>query len=546
MNALEKVKLSKELGGLVASIKGGELAALAKIKASKRISEIVSALGAGSSEASALDRLRAQGRVQKDGFDLWVKKFAITNEQAQVLIDLNMADWMLLGLITHSLYPDLELVKKNDPRLFSYWSAEAKMVKSLSESAFNLLRSQPDRGEKTAFYAFTILRESNVKSEIDYIQTLGGLNNAAREKSQSNGGKLYKMAKPYLGITPEQNRLIDNTSEFEPFTNAVINDVGNENVYFTDKNTLKSYYTKALRTSDFVEGQEVDLWAYVQSKYPDEFGDASGGVGDDAMVSDFKVRLTTTDPRKGASETIPDGWFILNAPRPIMGTAQWNGDFLSGRFYVGINPKDQFAKQNLADDLKLDARLVAFVDQKTIVNMYLNTLPVGMKPKIIERYKNSTLDKMYELVNLSKINDLPYAEYKALRAKADANDLVSEILGGQSAPVDEKVLYLRSIVDGTISDDDIDVARLHDIGQDVGESNPLFMQAKAIVDAKFNIVKAVSESYTYNPLYQSVIDGAAVTTDLIKQLIIEGKKDPSNAHLKQAVKIIVDKVKVAQ
>ena len=70
------------------------------------------------------------------------------------------------------------------------------------------------------------------------------------------------------------------------------------------------------------------------------------------------------------------------------------------------------------------------------------------------------------------------------------------------------------------------------------------------VDALVSAVNAVvqdnskePEQPASNPLYQSVIDGAPITTDLIKQLIEEGKKDPSNAQLKQAVAIVRDKVR---
>ena len=48
MNALQKIKLSKELLATTASLKGGQLKALEKIKASKRALEIVGLLGGGS------------------------------------------------------------------------------------------------------------------------------------------------------------------------------------------------------------------------------------------------------------------------------------------------------------------------------------------------------------------------------------------------------------------------------------------------------------------------------------------------------------------
>ena len=45
MNAMEKIKLSKERVSLIASLKANELKPIAKIKAAKRVSEIVVLLG---------------------------------------------------------------------------------------------------------------------------------------------------------------------------------------------------------------------------------------------------------------------------------------------------------------------------------------------------------------------------------------------------------------------------------------------------------------------------------------------------------------------
>lgn len=51
MNALQKVKLTKELLGLVASLKGGQLKALDKVKTTKRVLELVALLGGGKQAA---------------------------------------------------------------------------------------------------------------------------------------------------------------------------------------------------------------------------------------------------------------------------------------------------------------------------------------------------------------------------------------------------------------------------------------------------------------------------------------------------------------
>ena len=48
---------------------------------------------------------------------------------------------------------------------------------------------------------------------------------------------------------------------------------------------------------------------------------------------------------------------------------------------------------------------------------------------------------------------------------------------------------------------------------------------------------------TNNPLYQSVLDGAEITVDLIEQLKAEAEKDLTHPQLRPVVKIVVEKVK---
>lgn len=46
-----------------------------------------------------------------------------------------------------------------------------------------------------------------------------------------------------------------------------------------------------------------------------------------------------------------------------------------------------------------------------------------------------------------------------------------------------------------------------------------------------------------NPLYQSVIDGAVITVELIEQLKAEAQKDLNHPQLRPCIKIVVEKVK---
>ena len=57
---------------------------------------------------------------------------------------------------------------------------------------------------------------------------------------------------------------------------------------------------------------------------------------------------------------IPKHWSVCNAPRPIMGTQTWEGDFRHGIFYAAIDPADEFVKMNLETNRKLDAYELVF------------------------------------------------------------------------------------------------------------------------------------------------------------------------------------------
>ena len=57
----------------------------------------------------------------------------------------------------------------------------------------------------------------------------------------------------------------------------------------------------------------------------------------------------------GYRPDVPEGWLILNAPRPLVGTMTWSGDFLHGVFYSAIDPGDEFAAQSLEACRYLDA-----------------------------------------------------------------------------------------------------------------------------------------------------------------------------------------------
>lgn len=89
MNALQKIKLSKERASLIASLKASELKAFAKVKASKRVAEIVTLLGGTAAKATQSINTLYQSIL--DGAELTVDLIERTIEEAQK--DLN--HWQL-------------------------------------------------------------------------------------------------------------------------------------------------------------------------------------------------------------------------------------------------------------------------------------------------------------------------------------------------------------------------------------------------------------------------------------------------------------------
>lgn len=53
-------------------------------------------------------------------------------------------------------------------------------------------------------------------------------------------------------------------------------------------------------------------------------------------------------------QDIPESWMIFNAPRPLYGHKEWQGEFEHGVFYVAVNPDeygaDGFIKENVRND----------------------------------------------------------------------------------------------------------------------------------------------------------------------------------------------------
>ena len=60
----------------------------------------------------------------------------------------------------------------------------------------------------------------------------------------------------------------------------------------------------------------------------------------------------------------PEGWLVFNAPRPIYGHKDWIGDFLTGVFFVAVDPEGDNAEWMIKRNTELDARLLEYMSQE--------------------------------------------------------------------------------------------------------------------------------------------------------------------------------------
>lgn len=99
------------------------------------------------------------------------------------------------------------------------------------------------------------------------------------------------------------------------------------------------------------------------------------------------------------------GHLIMNAPRPIAGDPEkiWNDDFNHGRFYTAIDPVSEFAKQNIEENRKLDAWLIAFITEQNVVDYFKR----GKYADKIEGVDQEDLNEMF----YNQLDKLTYPEF---------------------------------------------------------------------------------------------------------------------------------------
>lgn len=87
-------------------------------------------------------------------------------------------------------------------------------------------------------------------------------------------------------------------------------------------------------------------------------------------------------------DDVPEAWLIFNAPRPLLGHKEWQGEFEHGIFYVAVNPDEYGAAGFIERNRSSDGWLVKYWTKEEAI--------VAAKEVLIKKYPTE----------LEAINDL--------------------------------------------------------------------------------------------------------------------------------------------
>ena len=147
----------------------------------------------------------AKGGIELFGVTHWINQFDIDAATLRSILDKGYDKRSLFQFVANRVYPNFELMDalaNRDRNLAIHYRADHIAVKSLSDEAFGALLNSDNysANEKTAFYAYLVLRGSDKKADFEYIANLGQMATGRRLNAQKHGGKLQRMAEPYLHL----------------------------------------------------------------------------------------------------------------------------------------------------------------------------------------------------------------------------------------------------------------------------------------------------------------------------------------------------------
>ena len=137
-----------------------------------------------------------------------------------------------------------------------------------------------------------------------------------------------------------------------------------------------------------------------------------GIYGEGLDIDHLKTRLVEVMPVE-----VEEGWLVMNAPRPLLGTQTMTGDFVTGRFYAAIAPDDLLADKYVEENRKLDARLLVAVSRDTQMEIAMADCQYR------DQYMELDAERRWESLSgqLYALRDKPYGAMKSLISEVSAN-----------------------------------------------------------------------------------------------------------------------------
>ena len=161
---------------------------------------------------------------------------------------------------------------------------------------------------------------------------------------------------------------------------------------------------------DRVHGDSVSAQAALSSVAEVDSGSsAPAQVSAVSGLGQVKARMVDV-----LSVDVPNGWIVMNAPRPILGQKTMEGDFVSGRHYAALDPADSMTDVYIKENVKLDARVLVVVPREMQMDVALH----GNKYR--DNYLQVAPGERYEMLSptLEKLRDLPYDELSKVICEA--------------------------------------------------------------------------------------------------------------------------------
>lgn len=116
---------------------------------------------------------------------------------------------------------------------------------------------------------------------------------------------------------------------------------------------------------------------------------------------------------------LPEGWVVMNAPRPLLGQRTGQGDFAHGRHFAALDPAEgefsvSFYARNIADD----ARVAFVASRDEQLAMAVQTIPQEYR----DAYMAMDAEQRQRVLQpfVAKLNDRTYGELVELAAQASA------------------------------------------------------------------------------------------------------------------------------